>query len=278
MSLVKKIGTGLQILITKGPRAFIKAARYSLSKLIRGSSSVDESRIAFQVLQGNQNGGLMIDVGAHHGFGLSPFAQAGWQIYAFEPDSVNRAVLKKNFGDLPNVMIDPRALSDQEQEKMTLYRSQESSGMSGLSSFHPSHTPSEEVNVTTLKLFLKELAIPPDDIDFLKIDTEGYDLNVLKGIPWKKSPPLLILCEFEDAKTLPLGYDFHDLAQYLIERGYKLIISEWYPVKKYGGVHTWKRFTVYPCGLGDPKAWGNIIATRNQKLFNKLLKTCQLAS
>jgi hypothetical protein len=81
-------------------------------------------------------------------------------------------------------------------------------------------------------------------VDFLKIDTEGFDLMVLKGYPWTQSPrPRVILCEFEDAKTVPLGYDFHQLAAFLVGEGYQLIISEWYPVKAYGGLHRWRRFT-----------------------------------
>jgi hypothetical protein len=160
---------------------------------------------------------------------------------------------------------------------MTLYKSPESTGISGLSSFHPSHTAAEKVKVTTLELFLKEQNIAESEIDFLKIDTEGYDLFVLKGIPWKKNPPALILCEFEDKKSLPLGYSFHDLAKFLKDQGYKLIISEWYPIRVYGGLHDWKRFTTYPCELGDPNAWGNIPEAREDDLYQSLRQACNLS-
>jgi hypothetical protein len=49
------------------------------------------------------------------------------------------------------------------------------------------------------------------------------------------------------------------MAEFLISKSYSLKISEWYPVKVYGGPHEWKRLTNYPCEL-DSKAWGNIIA------------------
>ena len=44
--------------------------------------------------------GVMIDVGAHHGSSLKKFAEAGWKIYAFEPDKNNRKILTENYGNL----------------------------------------------------------------------------------------------------------------------------------------------------------------------------------
>ena len=49
-------------------------------------------------------------------------------------------------------------------------------------------------------------------IDFLKIDVEGLDWNVLKGVPWDRVKPEVIECEFEDAKTLALGHTYRDIA------------------------------------------------------------------
>jgi hypothetical protein len=46
-------------------------------------------------------------------------------------------------------------------------------------------------------------------VDFLKIDTESHDLFVHQGYPWECGKPAVIECEFEDAKTVPLGYTFH---------------------------------------------------------------------
>jgi len=277
MGIKQKIGTAYRIITTEGLKAFIEAAKYSLKDLF-GPYRPDESELAYQVLQADRQAGLMIDVGAHHGFGLSHFANNGWQVYAFEPDSENREILEKKFADHPNVIIDPRAVSDRAQEKVTLYKSRRSTGMSGLSSFHPSHTEAEEVQVTTLELFFDEQGIKNQEVDFIKVDTEGYDLFVLKGIPWDKNAPSMILCEFEDTKTVPLGYNFHDLAQFLMDQGYQIIVSEWHPIKKYGGIHDWKHFTTYPCELTDPKAWGNILAAKEDKIYQKLLHLSNLIS
>jgi hypothetical protein len=148
--------------------------------------------------------------------------------------------------------------------------------VSGLSAFLPSHKASQSVTLVTLAQFIKEKKIKGKTIDFLKTDTEGFDLMALKGYPWEESLPRLILCEFEDSKTLPLGYDFHALAGFLVEKGYKLVISEWHPVKHYGSPHDWNRFATYPCTLVVPQAWGNILAVRDDELYQSLLTLCKI--
>ena len=237
---------------------------------------VDEAELAYKILQADRRQGVMIDVGAHYGSALIRFARSGWQVFAFEPDSANRAHLVRAVKGLSNVQVDPRAVSDHVQTEATLYRSELSTGISGLTSFHATHQAAEQVAVTTLEQFLDDQGIADRVIDFLKIDTEGFDLQVLKGIGWDTCAPRMILCEFEDAKTMSLGYDYHDLANYLLDHGYRLVVSEWYPVKKYGAAHTWRRFATYPCKLKDPNGWGNILATREDDLYESLLRICKL--
>ena len=216
--------------------------------------------------------GVMFDVGAHHGNSLAPFAAAGWQVYAFEPDATNRAVLAARYGRTRNIVIDPRAVSDQPRAKATWFRSALSSGISGLSAFHDSHVPSAELEVTTLADACDAWNVRV--IDLLKSDTEGFDLYVLRGVPWERLAPRAIVCEFEDAKTAPLGYRYHDLASYLVDRGYRVMVSEWHPIERYGGSHRWRRFAPYPCELVDARAWGNLMAVREEPLFIRLVEGC----
>ncbi len=273
MPIIKKIKTAGRVLKTRGMKGVVQIIRAKLDR----SERPDEAQIVYNLLSATRQSGLMVDVGAHHGASLAPFAEDGWQVLAFEPDSANRAILYENFGALPNVTIDPRACSEKTQPEATLFTSDESSGVSGLSSFLDSHNPGEKVTVTTLSQALAEHNLTLQRIDFLKIDTEGFDLMVLKGYNWAdKNPPDVILCEFEDQKTEPLGYTFSDLATFLQDKGYSLVISEWYPVKVYGGLHDWRRFTTYPCTLEDPRSWGNIIAVRDKAIFQQLTQICQL--
>lgn len=274
MILVRQIKTAMRVFRDEGLVALGKATADYLSR--RRQFRPDEAKIAYDALNANSFKGLMIDVGAHYGLSLLLFAESGWNVLGLEPDPNNREKLNAAVNELPNVKVDARAVSDHIQENVTFYSSDESSGISGLSSFHTSHKPSNTVNITTLTSLIDEYAIGDNTIDFLKIDTEGFDLFVLKGFPWQHSRPRIIVCEFEDAKTTPLGYTFNDIADYLVQHGYKLIISEWYPITRYGAVHDWRRFAEYPCELMDSNAWGNIIAAKEENTYNNLLKICKL--
>lgn len=264
----------MRVFRNEGMTALIKATLNYFKS--RKQFRPDESRIAYDALNANSFKGLMIDVGAHYGLSLLPFATSGWNILALEPDAKNREKLDAAVSELPNVKIDTRAVSDRIQNNVTFYSSDESTGISGLSSFHPSHKPSCTVNITTLDSLLDEYGIGDKTIDFLKIDTEGYDLFALKGFPWHKLKPRIIVCEFEDSKTTPLGYTFNDLADYLTQLDYKLIVSEWFPITQYGTLHDWRRFAEYPCNLMDANAWGNIIAAKEETVYKNLLEICKL--
>lgn len=223
----------------------------------------DETQAVAQLFASHLKGSTMIDVGAHHGSALMPFLNKAWDVLAFEPDEKNRGQLLERLGKhkyKDRVSLDIRAVSDHSQKGLTFYRSEVSTGISGLSAFHESHHEAQRVDTVTLSEFLagKQLA----QVDFLKIDTEGHDLFVLKGFPWERFRPAVIECEFEDSKTVPLDYTFHDLAGYLVEKGYTVYVSEWHPVIRYGIRHDWNRLMRYPCRLSDDKSWGNILAFR----------------
>ena len=80
------------------------------------------------------------------------------------------------------------------------------------------------MRLTTLDNLLAEQGI--GQVDFLKIDTEGHDLFVLKGFPFSRVKPDVILCELEDAKSIPLGYDFQQMGDYSVEKGDQVFLSE----------------------------------------------------
>ena len=235
-------------------------------------SSPSEVHLAYWLLR-NRIGGVMVDVGAHYGGSLRWFAEDGWQVYAFEPDKENRTVLSRNIEHLPNVHVDDRAVSETQQEDVPFFSSDVSSGISGMSQFHESHEESQRVATVPLSDYCGEKGIT--SIDFLKIDTEGFDLFVLKSVPWEKCKPRLIVCEFEDRKSVPLGYTFRDMADYLVSKGYFLVISEWFPVVEYGKQHKWRCFREYPSELADTaRGHGNIIAVRDEETYAGLRQLC----
>ena len=237
----------------------------------------DETQYIAQVMSDKPMGSVMIDVGAHYGGSLRHFIGDGWKVYAFEPDPSNRQALLKKVKDNPLVVVDIRAVSDRAGEILPFFTSEESTGISGLSAFRETHQETCQVVTTTVKDICEEHQLT--HVDFLKIDTEGFDWMVLKGVPWDTLKPDVIECEFEDRKTVPLGYTFDDIAQYLVDKGYSVFVSEWHPVIRYGIKHDWHRLVPYPCSLTSADSWGNLLAFRNppsakslKEVANQLVK------
>ncbi len=208
--------------------------------------------------------GTMIDVGAHYGSALFPFLNKSWKIFAFEPDDKNRHELLVHLSKHENkelVTLDAHCVSNETKKGVSFYRSEQSTGISGLSSFHESHIEAQRVDTVSLADYFQDKPMPA--VDFLKIDTEGHDLFVLQGYPWDHDKPAVIECEFENAKSVPLGYTYHDLARFLVGKGYTVYVSEWHPIIRYGIRHDWNRLMHYPCELSDQNGWGNLLAFRD---------------
>ncbi len=204
----------------------------------------------------------LIDVGTHRGGSLKPFLEKGWAVLGFEPDPQNRQAVMERFGANPKLTIDPRAVSDHEAQGVVFYASADSSGASSLAAFTAAHEESTSVDVTTLETALTEHDV--HRVRLLKVDAEGFDLMVLKGMHWDRIQPDAIMVEFEDRKTKPIGYTTEDMAAYLAERGYHVICSEWHPIIRYGVRHDWRRmFRWREDDLRpDAESWGNLIAFR----------------
>lgn len=215
--------------------------------------------------------GTLIDVGAHFGESFAYYEKCGWEVLAFEPDPTNREriQIKSKKTKLFNF-----AVSDVSGLELEFYTSEESSGISGLVAFHDTHTTKFKVNTITLTDIIEQESI--NSVDFLKIDTEGNDLLVLKGFPFSKMKPDIVLCEFEDKKTKHLDYTYSDMGNYLIDKGYKVYISEWHPIERYGVKHKWHSIKPFNSGtkLNNELGWGNFIGVVPElsRKFDRALK------
>lgn len=227
----------------------------TLAGKLLGPTYYDEIAIAERVLP---DSGFMVDVGAHHGGALRNFANKGWSVLALEPDPQNRAVLESVAPD--SVQVDDRAVSEVDGDTVSFYTSDVSSGISTLAPFHESHSASVTVQTVRLDTLLQANGSP--EVTFLKVDTEGFDLPVLRTFPWAEQRPDVVVCEFEDRKTVPLGYSYRDLGAFLAGQGYSVLMSEWHPIVEYGMSHSWRRVAKYPQAQAADRGWGNFIATK----------------
>ena len=240
----------------KASQATAVGAEYSRD----AKASIDELLMVRDAIGTSHVDDLMVDVGAHHGGSSDLFLRQGWNVLAFEPDPINRAHSIKRHGKNKKFRLDPRALGNQEKKNVPFYTSDQSSGASSLAAFTAVHKETETVNVTTLSIALKEHGV--ESVRLLKIDAEGFDKHVLEGFPWDKTKPAVIMCEFEDRKTLDLGYSTGDMAEYLASHGYHVVVSEWHPIIRYGVQHDWRRLFRFGAKTVDSQSWGNLVAFR----------------
>ena len=249
-------------------RTYYKHLKYLINR------KYDELALVFIMLNKTVNKGIMFDVGSHFGESARPFLMLGWTVYAFEPDpDINKSSrlhnLEKAFSTFHLYDL---AISDVDDQELPFFASSESTGISSLLSFTRGHREVKKARTRTLNRFAKDTSIGA--IDFLKVDTEGNDLNVLKGCALEQFTPKVVLCEFEDNKTKKIGHTYTDIGNYLIDHGYDVFMSEWYPIERYGIEHKWRCIKRYPCETEDPVSWGNFIAVNNEyaNTFTGLLK------
>ena len=124
---------------------------------------------------------VFLDVGANMGnWSAKAIEIAGakqpMKIHAFEPSLETRVMLSARFPDSSAVSVQPYALSDSAGEA-TFYSEKDGAGTNSLSS--SSGSKSEIVKLTTIDIFLEEANIA--EVCMVKIDTEGFDLLVLRG-------------------------------------------------------------------------------------------------
>ena len=147
----------------------------------RGVEVFDDFRYALP----NQCFSIIFDIGANIGQStasyLSEFPNA--RIWSFEPSKELHSILTSKFSSDPRVTCERLALGSANEDVIL-------NQTSNLTMFHLSDptrempdqvtlTGTESVHVVTTDAYCKRNQV--DCIDFLKIDTEGHDLEVLQG-------------------------------------------------------------------------------------------------
>ena len=223
---------------------------------------IDEAEIFARVAdeRGMPSGSMLVDVGAHCGAVTALFLDKGWSVVAYEPDPINRERFKQHIGPNPRVKLSDSAVSDKAAESVSLFTSPVSTGVSTLAPFHESHTPTCKIRVVTLADDLRARGIRY--VDFLKIDIEGFDYFALRGFDWDYAPRF-VLYEFEDRKTVPLGYSLSDSSGYMAGRGYHIVYSIWEPIVEYGMQHRWRGLFLTPPSDIE-SCWGNVLCFREK--------------
>jgi len=211
------------ILKAKPVQALILSWHSIVNENIIGSYSQKGEDLIIEKLLGNKTKGFYVDIGANHPISCSNtarFYKKEWRGINIEPNPQNIKLFKTERPLDTNLGIGVA----NKKGKLTFYEFEENM----LSTF--SKTEAQN-NIKQGKILVKKYNVSVEKlsnildkyakskIDLISIDTEGYDMEVLKSNNWKKYQPRVICLE-----TASRGYgsDYSDdFEKYLSKFGYK---------------------------------------------------------
>lgn len=137
-----------------------------------------------------KNFNLAIDIGANVGLQTVRFSEKFSQVISFEPTSLNYCCLIENTKMLKNVTINNFGLGELDKiEKISLPENSNNCGAFSIKDFVNSSLSliNEDIEIKRLDSFNYSPSL-------IKIDTQGYELQVLRGAAETlKSKPVLII-------------------------------------------------------------------------------------
>ncbi|MBV5323146.1 MAG: FkbM family methyltransferase [Ilumatobacteraceae bacterium] len=176
-----------------------------------------------QVLNLQHPAPVLLDVGANKGNWTAKSLELsrglnGIHVHAFEPAQATRAMLTARFGSNPAVTVNSCALSDTEGQG-TFYSKEDGGGTNSLSSISGLNV--EPVTLTTIDQFLQGTGA--GNVAILKIDTEGFDLLVLKGAEQALRAGRIEVIQFEYNWRWLLNHScLRDVFEMIADKPYRL--------------------------------------------------------
>ena len=216
----------------------------NLTKLILSFFDLLDRKKILNYFKRNIKGQLKccIDVGAHHGETIKLFNKAFIieRILAFEPSQKNFEMLSKKNKNIKNLEILNIGLGEKkeilnfkqhfESQSSTLVKINDESNYYKRKNFYLNFFNKNkiqfydvQVKVDRLDNILNSKKI--QYVDILKIDTEGYDFNVIKGLGEHIKNIKYIYFEHHFHNMLIKGYTLSDIHSYLVRNNFKKIFK-----------------------------------------------------
>lgn len=181
-------------------------------------SHVDSKGIPLQIKLDkiiNKKNGFFIELGANDGLFQSNTAffekEQGWYGILVEPSLKGYEKCKINRPK--SICLNYACVSNDYSDNYILGDFKNNHPMSSINGLRLGNKDLVKVKTITLEKILDEYC--NTDIDFLSLDAEGYELEILKGLNLKKYRPKYMLIEIYNK-------DYENILNYLLENNYKL--------------------------------------------------------
>lgn len=201
-----------------------------IDRHFRGSSSQKGEDLIIDKYFNHKRTGFYIDIGAYHpeiNNNTNFFYKKGWSGINIEPNPARIRLFKKTRTKDININVGIGSL-----EKKAIFYEFEAAGLSTFSKQEADamvavgHRIKSKIKIQMYRLkdVIKKYA--KKEIDFISIDTEGLDLEVLRSNNWKKYRPKLLCIETIDFADLLINTKItsngkKSIDEYLSEKGYE---------------------------------------------------------
>lgn len=192
LASTRVFGVGNTVRLSRGLRMDLPAGYSNGTEVYLTRGRVDWGSEALLLAHLDPEG-VFIDVGANIGYYAMTVAPGVAQVYAFEPDPRNQAPLERNALKARNMTVVRQAVAA--TSGVQWLQTGKDSALSHLLADRADHEGALEVETTSLDDFVSSRVTRR--VTGIKIDVEGFDLDVLVG-SWRtlRSHQPLVLSEF----------------------------------------------------------------------------------
>ncbi len=170
--MAKALKLGIGALTSKWfPRPLLKFIRIIFVHI----ADAQDQRVYNSLLE---PGTLIFDIGANHGQTTEKLLRPGCRVIAVEPSLESVEVLKMKFRHNPSVTVVNRGVSDREEVLPFYFDKTQNRASSFIEKWSQRGESKYSVRTTTLDKLIEEYGMP----QFIKIDVEGFELRVLRGL------------------------------------------------------------------------------------------------